>query len=83
VFCNSRYYKINPISYARHKTCEFRQHGGTVEYEKISMWIRFLNNLIDFSKENAVSDATLEGLSGFNGEAIVNYYKLRTSKFAA
>jgi hypothetical protein len=83
VFSGSRYYKINPVSYARHKTCEFRQHGGTVEYENISAWIRFLNNLIDFSKECVIADATLEGLSKFNSDEIVNYYKTRTNKFAA
>lgn len=75
-----RYHKVNPVSYARHNTCEFRQHSGTVEFEKISTWVRFLNNLIDFSKSNLVTDATLNGLKTFNDEAIVNYYKERTHK---
>lgn len=77
----SRYYKINPKSYARHNTCEFRQHSGTVEFIKISTWVRFLNNLIDFSKNNLVTNATLDGLRAFNDEAIVNYFKERTHKF--
>lgn len=77
----SRYYKINPKSYARHNTCEFRQHNGTVEFIKISTWVRFLNNLIDFSKNHLVTDATLDGLKIFNDESIVNYYKERTHKF--
>jgi hypothetical protein len=83
VFHNDRYYKINPVSYARHKTCEFRQHGGTVEYEKISNWILFLNNLIGFSKNSLISDPSLDGLRNFNDENIVTYYKTRTNKFAA
>lgn len=80
IFC-SRYYKINPQSYSRHNTCEFRQHSGTVEFEKISTWVRFLNNLIEYSKNNLVTDATLDGLKTFNDESIVNYYKERTHKF--
>lgn len=77
----SRYYKINPKSYARHNTCEFRQYNGTVEFIKISTWVRFLNNLIEFSKNHLVTDATLDGLKVFNDESIVNYYKERTHKF--
>lgn len=83
VFGNSRYYKVNPLSYSRHKTCEFRQHSGTVEYEKISNWIIFLHNLVDFSKTNYITDTTLDGLSKFNDKSTVNYYKLRTNKFSA
>lgn len=75
-----RYHKINPVSYARHNTCEFRQHSGTVEFLKISTWVRFLNNLIDFSQQNLITDATLDGLKTFNDQTIVNYYKERTNK---
>ncbi|MCL1942552.1 MAG: amidoligase family protein [Candidatus Azobacteroides sp.] len=82
VFGSNRYYKINPVSYSRHNTCEFRQHSGTVEYEKISGWIKFLNNLVEFSKSNLITDATLEGLRRFNDDELVNYYKQRTIKLA-
>ena len=76
----SRYYKINPKSYAAHNTIEFRQHSGTVEFEKISNWVRFLNNLIDFSQRNTVTDATLQGLAAFNNQEIMNYLTQRTNK---
>lgn len=82
IFSNNRYYKINPVSYSRHNTCEFRQHSGTVEFEKISTWVRFLNNLIDYSANNLITDASLDGLKNFNNDTIVNYYKTRTTKFA-
>lgn len=82
IFNHNRYHKINPVSYSRHNTCEFRQHSGTVEFEKISTWVRFLNNLIDYSASHLISQATLEDLSEFNNEEIVNYYKTRTTKFA-
>lgn len=79
-FFGSRYYKINPKSYARHNTIEFRQHSGTVEFEKISNWIRFLSNLITFSETNTVTDATLQGLAAFNDQEIMNYLIQRTNK---
>jgi hypothetical protein len=82
IFSHSRYYKINPVSYSRHNTCEFRQHSGTVEYIKISNWIKFLNNLVEYSKENLVTEKTLNGLSKFNDDNLVNYLKERTLKLA-
>lgn len=79
-FFGSRYYKINPKSYARHNTIEFRQHSGTVEFEKISNWVRFLGNLITFSEGNLVTNASLEGLAEFNSLDIMNYLRHRTNK---
>lgn len=49
-----RYYKVNPESYRRHKTVEFRQHQGTVNYEKISNWVNFCLKLVAWSKENVL-----------------------------
>ena len=82
VFGSSRYFKINPVSYSRHNTCEFRQHSGTVEFEKIENWIKFLNNLVEYSKSNLVTDKTLNGLQNFNDNEIVDYLKTRTLKLA-
>lgn len=79
-FLGSRYYKINPKSYARHNTIEFRQHSGTVEFEKISNWVRFLGNLINFSETKTVTDSTLQGLAAFNNQEIMNYLTQRTNK---
>lgn len=69
VFCNDRYYKVNACSFARHKTIEFRQHQGSVEYGKISQWVKFLLNLCEWSKNHRLTsdvfeknDARLEGL---------------------
>lgn len=42
----SRYYKLNLLAFSRHGTIEFRQHQGTVEYQKISNWIIFLDAMI-------------------------------------
>jgi len=82
IFGSSRYFKINPVSYSRHNTCEFRQHSGTVEFEKIGNWIKFLNNLVEYSKVNLITDKTLNGLQNFNNNELVNYLKTRTLKLA-
>lgn len=73
-----RYYKVNAQSYLRHKTIEFRQHSGTVEFEKMKNWILFLNNLVNHSKTHIIENETLEGLGEFNDERLTNYYKQRT-----
>lgn len=48
----SRYYKVNAVAYSRHRTIEFRQHSGTVDYEKISHWVKFLAKLVEYSYKN-------------------------------
>jgi hypothetical protein len=35
-----RYRVVNPEAYARHGTVEFRQHSGTVDYDKIINWVK-------------------------------------------
>lgn len=81
-FFGSRYFKINPESYARHNTIEFRQHSGTIEFEKVSNWIQFLHNLVDFSKANIATDFTFEGLKKFNQDEIITFYNNRKSELA-
>ncbi|MDR2146073.1 MAG: amidoligase family protein [Tannerella sp.] len=80
---SSRYWKVNPQSWSRHKTCEFRQHAGTTDYVKISNWIRFLGNLVDYSEHYEVQTRTLATLRNFNGVELVNYYEYRTLELAA
>ena len=54
-FSCDRYYKVNAMSYERHKTIEFRQHQGTTDYEKISRWVDFCGKLVLFSKSNRLA----------------------------
>ena len=37
-----KYYSVNLRSLAKHETIEFRQHGGSTDFTKISNWIKFL-----------------------------------------
>lgn len=55
LFGYDRYQKVNPMAYSRHRTVEFRQHQGTVEYKKISMWVNFCCKLVEWSKENVLT----------------------------
>ncbi|MDR0349840.1 MAG: amidoligase family protein [Tannerella sp.] len=79
---NSRYWKVNPQSYSRHKTCEFRQHAGTTDFVKISSWIRFLSNLVDYSEQYEVATRSLATLRNFNSMELVNYFEYRTLELA-
>jgi hypothetical protein len=55
IFNNSRYFKLNPVSYVCHNTLEFRQHQGTTDYAKIEMWVSFICKLVTWSKTNRLS----------------------------
>lgn len=54
-FNGDRYYKINVCSWTRHKTIEFRQHGGTTNYEKIQKWATFCLKLVAWSADNRLT----------------------------
>ena len=43
----SRYIKLNCQSYRRHGTIEFRQHGGSTEYQKIMSWIVLTQMMVE------------------------------------
>lgn len=80
----SRYFKVNPEAYNRHQTIEFRQHGGTLNYEKIEMWVKFVAKLVDWSKthrlESDVNDIDeLEFLTAKEKA----FFKARAARFAA
>jgi hypothetical protein len=69
----SRYYKINAQAFARHSTIEFRQHSGTIEFLKISNWVKFLHNLICYSEKNVATDGSFERLADFNSPELMAY----------
>lgn len=43
---NNKYLKVNLSAYQRHRTIEFRQHSGTLDYNKIMNWVEFLHGFI-------------------------------------
>lgn len=81
-FRNDRYYKLNLEAFSRHRTVEFRQHSGTIDFTKMEKWIHFLNGLIIFAKTGTLPQrATLERLS-FLDEKEKLFFKLRTKTMA-
>lgn len=78
-----RYYKLNTQSYWRYGTVEFRQHSGTIEFDKISNWILFTSRLVEFSKNNIVENGNFETLKKFTNENIYNFYQNRKQNLAA
>jgi hypothetical protein len=49
----NRYFKINLQSFIRHRTIEFRHHGGTVDADKICHWASFVLDFVAESKRLA------------------------------
>lgn len=80
-FNSDRYFKINPCSYSRHKTVEFRQHGGTVEFEKVEMWVSFLRKLVVFSQNNLVENCSSINDLTFLNASEKRFFNSRVSKF--
>lgn len=79
-----RYFKVNPMAYSRHQTVEFRQHQGSTDYKKISMWVNFCCKLVEWSKdhvlENEVTDINM--VPFINAEE-KNFFAGRIAYFAS
>lgn len=75
-----RYYKLNTQAYWRHRTVEFRQHSGTIEFDKISNWVLFCARLVEFSRQNFVADGN--DLAAFCSPELLNFYQQRTASLA-
>jgi len=80
----NRYYKLNTQSYWKHKTVEYRQHSGTIEFEKISNWLLFTARLTEYSLQGfELANDSLEETEKFLDENIVNYIRRRTLQLAS
>lgn len=65
-----RYRSVNLQSLVTHGTIEFRQHGGTLSYAKLSAWIGFLMALVTLARDDvdAVTYSSLPDLLAALGE---------------
>ena len=76
----NRYHKVNMQSFFRHGTVEFRQHSASTDFEKISFWVKLLNNLIDYSAQRLVTPALpVAEFATFNQRDIATYYTRRAA----
>jgi hypothetical protein len=61
-FSNNRYMMINYLpAYRKHKTCEVRLHGGTLDFWKVLGWIK----LCQFIQNSSEVDAVAKEASGY------------------
>ena len=74
-FVNTRYFKVNPQSYSRHRTIEFRQHAGS-----ISNWVLFLNGLVTFAQQQPIASGTVLNDIPFLSDEQKSFFRLRTKK---
>lgn len=81
-FFHNRYHKVNLEAYARHRTVEFRQHGGSTNFTKMSAWVHFLAKMITFAKQSKVQVGTTLQNIPFLTESEKLYLKIRTKKLA-
>ena len=81
-FSHNRYHKVNLEAYTRHRTVEFRQHGGSTNFTKMSAWIHFLAKMITFAKQGQVNAGTTLQNIPFLTESEKLYLKIRTKKLA-
>lgn len=79
-FESNRYFKVNPQSYSRHKTIEFRQHAGSINYDKISNWVLFLNGLVTFAQQQSIASETALNDMPFLSDEQKSFFRLRTKK---
>ena len=77
----NRYFKLNSQSYWRHGTVEFRQHSGTIEFEKIKNWLMFCARLIELSKKEKLTFSGDRALAKLLDNELANFYKQRKQKF--
>lgn len=75
-----RYYKVNCVSYDRHRTIEFRQHAGSVNYTKIKNWVMFCGKLVEWSKTHRL-DVPVESIDAveFLSQAEKRFFKGRSA----
>jgi hypothetical protein len=62
--CNThvqRYFKVNLVAHARHKTVEFRQHGGTLDATRARNWTVLCLRMIDAAARGISFGASSEG----------------------
>lgn len=80
---SDRRFKLNSQSYWRQRSVEFRQHSGTVQFEKIQNWIIFLARLVEYSKLADVRTEDWSALNNFLSPEQIQFFRRRAQELAA
>lgn len=82
-YTNDRYYVVNYAAYHHHKTLEFRQHNGTVDFRKIQTWIKDKMELITWSRGHRLEGSTddVEAMAWQSQDTRLNFV-VRTFRYA-
>jgi biotin operon repressor len=69
---SNRYYKVNMKSFVKYGTIEFRQHQGSLSFDKLSNWVLFLAQFVEASRPSANVEAAsvVEALRGKNKKLV-------------
>lgn len=80
---DDRYRMINTTAYNRHKTVEVRLHSGTINYKKISQWVKICYNTFRAKSRHKGNIETIEKLCEFASLPIETriYMEKRYGKF--
>lgn len=87
----NRYYKLNLAAYVRYGTVEFRQHSGSLDFEKLEAWVLLTNSLINRAKaakgitQGATDELkTLMRVAAKNGaKKVTRFLRKRHAHFAS
>lgn len=63
----SRYVKLNGHAFVRHGTIEFRQHQGSLNYDKIMNWVLLTEAMIERAKLGLVKAVASDKADTFSG----------------
>jgi Putative amidoligase enzyme len=81
-FYGTRYMKVNTQSYVKHGTLEFRQHGGSLNGDKVTAWIQLTQLMMVAAKAHRAPAADL--MTAVNAKAkLSRYYTARATELAA
>lgn len=65
--CGSRYVKLNGNAFVRHGTIEFRQHQGSLNYDKIMNWALLTEAMVERAKLGSVKAVASDKADTFSG----------------
>lgn len=77
-----RYVSVNPLALERHQTIEVRVHSGSLNFEKISNWIKMLTAIVNKTDKVDKEFTTPESFCEYYKlDDVLGYMKERIAKF--